>query len=136
MSDRLSNLAGSHRLADNRIRDAQERGEFDNLPGAGKPIPDIDQPYDPMWWVKKKVREEGVNVAPPGVLLQQEVDRALADLPSLTTEQQVRELVASLNRKIRRANATNIQGPASTLTAINEERAVQRWRRARGIEGG
>jgi hypothetical protein len=126
-------MPGSRRLADNRIRDAQERGEFDNLPGAGKPIPDIDEPYDPMWWIKKKVREEGVNVAPPGVQLQQEVEDALAGLGSLSTEKQVRELIGSLNKRIRRANAMTIQGPMTTLTVIDEERAVQRWRQARGI---
>ena len=37
---------------DSQIRVAQEQGAFDNLPGAGKPLPNIDQDYDPMWWVK------------------------------------------------------------------------------------
>ncbi|MEA2694022.1 MAG: hypothetical protein QOJ16_3409 [Acidobacteriota bacterium] len=46
------------RVAENRIREAMENGEFDNLPGLGKPIPDIDEPYDPMWWVKQWFRRE------------------------------------------------------------------------------
>ncbi len=29
---------------DKQIREAADRGEFDNLPGAGKPIPDLDKP--------------------------------------------------------------------------------------------
>jgi DnaJ-like protein len=29
---------GWERIAENRIRDAMQEGEFDNLPGAGKPI--------------------------------------------------------------------------------------------------
>jgi len=45
-------------VADNRIRQAMEEGQFDELPGLGKPIPDIDEPYDPMWWVKQWVRRE------------------------------------------------------------------------------
>lgn len=32
---------------DEAIRDAQERGEFDNLPGAGKPLPDRRNPFLP-----------------------------------------------------------------------------------------
>ena len=36
-------------LVEQRIREAQERGEFDDLPGAGKPIPDIDAPHDELW---------------------------------------------------------------------------------------
>lgn len=51
-------LAGAWRLAENRIREAIERWEFANLPEAGWPIPGLDQPYDPMWWVKKKIAAE------------------------------------------------------------------------------
>jgi hypothetical protein len=58
MSMKDLNPEGARRLADNLIREAMERGAFDNLPGAGKPIPDIDQPYDPMWWLKKKLADE------------------------------------------------------------------------------
>ena len=43
-------------LVERQIREAMDRGEFDNLPGAGKPIPDLDAPYDPSWWVREWVR--------------------------------------------------------------------------------
>lgn len=46
------------RIAENRIREAMEEGKLDELPGLGKPIPDIDEPYDPMWWVKQWMRRE------------------------------------------------------------------------------
>lgn len=45
-------------LAENRIQQAVEEGKFDDLPGCGKPIPDIDDPYDPDWWIRKWVRRE------------------------------------------------------------------------------
>jgi hypothetical protein len=45
-------------LAENRIQQAVEEGKFDGLPGLGKPIPDIDEPYDPDWWIRKWVRRE------------------------------------------------------------------------------
>jgi hypothetical protein len=45
-------------LVERRILDAMDRGEFDNLPGAGKPIPDVDVFYDPGWWVRKWIRRE------------------------------------------------------------------------------
>ena len=48
-------------IAENRIQQAIEEGQFDDLAGAGKPIPDIDEPYDPLWWVKKWIRREGLN---------------------------------------------------------------------------
>ena len=48
-------------IANNRIAQAMEEGKFDDLPGAGKPIPDIDEPYDPNWWVKQWIRREQVG---------------------------------------------------------------------------
>ena len=44
------------RVAENRIREAIENGEFEDLPGLGTPIPDIDEPYDPDWWAKQWYR--------------------------------------------------------------------------------
>ena len=48
-------------VAENRIREAIEEGQFDDLPGLGKPIADIDEPYDPDGWVKKWLRREGMS---------------------------------------------------------------------------
>lgn len=53
---------------DRQIREAQERGEFDDLPGAGKPLPDRGRPYEEMWWVKRKLRDENLCYLPPRVI--------------------------------------------------------------------
>jgi hypothetical protein len=57
MNDGISRRA-VELLAENRILQAMEEGKFDNLPGFGKPLPDVDEPYDPDWWVKKWVQRE------------------------------------------------------------------------------
>jgi len=49
-------------LVERRIREAQERGELDNLPGAGKPIPDLDSPEDELAWVKRWMKREGIDL--------------------------------------------------------------------------
>lgn len=48
-------------LAERQIREAIERGEFDDLPGMGAPLPDAGAQYDPAWWVKRwleRIRDE------------------------------------------------------------------------------
>ena len=50
-------------LVERRIREAIERGEFENLPGAGKPIPDLDQPEDELAWVKRWMKREGIDLS-------------------------------------------------------------------------
>jgi hypothetical protein len=50
-------------IVERRIRLAAEQGEFANLPGHGKPIGDLDETYDPLWWVKRWAEREGVTAA-------------------------------------------------------------------------
>ncbi|HSM02576.1 MAG TPA: DUF1992 domain-containing protein [Acidimicrobiia bacterium] len=51
--DRSWQVDANPDLVERQIRDAMERGEFDHLPGAGKPLPDVDRQYDPAWWAKR-----------------------------------------------------------------------------------
>ena len=43
---------------DRQIREASERGEFDNLSGSGKPIEDLSLEYEPDWWAKRYIERE------------------------------------------------------------------------------
>lgn len=54
-------LSAVQRIAENRIREAIAQGQFDNLPGEGKPIPGIDDPYDELWWFKQWLRREKIR---------------------------------------------------------------------------
>ena len=46
---------------DRQIREAAERGEFDNLPGAGKPIPNRNELVDADWWIKQWIEREEIT---------------------------------------------------------------------------
>lgn len=45
------------RIAENRIRQAMEAGDFDHVP-LGAPIEGLDAPYDELWWIKQWIRRE------------------------------------------------------------------------------
>jgi hypothetical protein len=51
-------------VAENKLRAAIDAGEFDNLPGMGRPSLLIDAPYDPFWWVREKLRSEQLTAHP------------------------------------------------------------------------
>lgn len=70
-----------------QLREAAERGEFDNLPGAGKPLRDQGQEYDD-WWVKDWLRREGATagVIPPTPALRREVEDLAEIVDRLRTE--------------------------------------------------
>lgn len=50
-------------IAENKIRAAIEAGEFDNLPGLGQPAAIFDEPYDPHWWIRRKLKREDLSAA-------------------------------------------------------------------------
>lgn len=45
---------------DRAIREAAERGAFDNLPGAGKPL-NLRNTSDPDWWLKDLMARESIS---------------------------------------------------------------------------
>ncbi|WP_219470513.1 J-domain-containing protein [Nonomuraea rhizosphaerae] len=115
---------------DRQIREATERGEFDNLPGTGKPIPDLDKLDDEMWWVKRKVEKEGLSMPlPPTLALRKDAEAALKEAAGARTEAEVRRIVEEINARIRRAIRTGLQGPPLNLMPFDVERVAAEWRR-------
>ena len=111
-----------------KIRESMERGEFDNLPGAGQPIPDLARPYDELWWLRKKLRDEKLSIDPPIMVLRKELDETLERIGAARSEAEVRRLVEAINERIVYVNSHTFFGPASDLAPLNVERIVAEWR--------
>ena len=111
-----------------QIRESMARGEFDNLPGAGEPIPDLDRPYDELWWLRKKLRNENLSIDPPGLVLRKEVEDARERISAARHEGEVRRLVAAINQRIVYVNSHTTFGPPSGVIALDVERVVAEWR--------
>ena len=109
-----------------QIRVAMEGGAFDNLPGAGKPLP-IGQEFDPDWWVKQLIQREQVSMLPPALELLRKVQTELAAIEKLDDEAAVRRRVAVLNAEIAKINATVVEGPPTSLGTLDVEQVVARW---------
>jgi hypothetical protein len=116
---------------DRQIREATERGEFDDLPGKGQPIRDLDRSHDELWWVKQKLQRENVSFLPPSLLLRKEVEDAMTAIDRARSERQVRRIVADINEKIRAAIRVPPAGPPVTVHPLDEERVVREWRARR-----
>src|SRR5580765_957683 len=87
-----------------QIQDAQRDGQFDRLEGKGRPIPGIQEPYDPLWWVKKLLEREKLSMLPPALEVRAKADRMLDEVWSFPGEARVIERVAAINAEIARAN--------------------------------
>lgn len=117
---------------DLQIRAAQERGEFDNLPGAGKPIPNLDRPYDITNWAADLLKRENLSVLPPALELRRHVERELEEIMQLGAEVGVRKRVAELNDHIRHVNKNIYEGPASLTRPLDVEDVVAQWKQQNG----
>src|SRR3712207_5002608 len=103
-------------VVDRKIREAAERGMFDDLPGAGKPLPGIDGNYDEEWWLKDLVRRENITGAVPASLaLRKEAEQLMETVASKKTENSVRRTVEDINERILRARRSHLDGPPVVL---------------------
>jgi hypothetical protein len=114
-----------------QIRVAREQGAFDNLPGAGKPLPNLDQQYDLTTWVRQLVQREQLSILPPSLELLRKVEKELATIEKLPDEATVRSRVSALNVEIAKVNATVLEGPPTRLSALNVDKVVAQWRQTR-----
>lgn len=109
-------------IVEQRIAAAMARGDFDDLPGAGKPL-DLD-PREPGWWAEQFVRRERSR------LLRDEVEQDLAGRRAAfwraTTLDELRELVTDANRTLTKANVRLVAEDRFALVDLRE--TIERWR--------
>jgi DnaJ-like protein len=129
MTERKPSGVGFETWVERQIREATERGEFDNLPGAGKPIADLDEPHDELWWVKRKLRRENLSYLPPTMVLRKDAEDALAAASRAASEAEVRRIVADINTRIVEGNRKAAAGPPLNLMPFDVERVVAAWRK-------
>ena len=117
------------------IREAQQRGDFDNLTGAGKPL-DLRDANDPDWWIKRYAARENLDLggALPGALaLRKEAATYPDSLMDVTTEQNVREIIEDYNRRVLADRLRPAVGKLPPLLAktLDVDDMVEAWRRLR-----
>lgn len=119
---------------DRQIREAMERGEFDNLPGAGKPL-ELDPSED--WWIKATMARENLSEVLPGPLaLRREVAEIDARVADCRSEREVRERCETLNERIREHYRRPETGPRIIVRFVDVEEVVARWVAARDNSDG
>ena len=120
------------RRVDLQVQRAIERGEFDNLPGMGKPIPDLDTTHDPDWWLKRLIEREHITGVLPAALALRVEDTGLNDLlDAEPSERRVRELLDDFNARIVSARRQLQGGPPVITPTRDVEAEVAAWRHRR-----
>jgi len=121
-----------HQFVESAIQIAMRRGEFDDLPGAGKPIEGLGTHHDPDWWIRRKIERENLSgLGPPALLLRTE-DRELdASLDLLARESDVREVLEDFNKRVIAARRQLQGGPPVVTKTRDVDAEIVAWRERR-----
>jgi hypothetical protein len=93
-------------IAEEKIREAQAKGEFDNLPGKGKPLNlDEDNHVPEELKIAYKILKNSGYI-PPELELQKEINTTLDLLKHCTDEREKYKKIQKLNLLITRMNMT------------------------------
>ena len=110
---------------------AIRRGDFDDLPGAGKPL-QLGDPHDPDWWIRRKIQTEQLTgLGPPALALRVEHAEMEARLDTLTREADVREQVEDFNSRVIQARRQLLGGPPVVTPTRDVDAEVAAWRERR-----
>jgi len=133
MSDNADWASRFESMLDRQIRAAQERGEFDDLPGAGKPLASESTPYSPDWWVNQVIEREkvGAYAVPPALALRKLADELTKGARECRTEREVRAAVVDYNERADYQRKLPQEGRAVILPTLEADEIVEGWRRKR-----
>lgn len=114
------------------IQQAIRRGDFDDLPGAGKPLEGLGDHHDPDWWIRRKIQNERLTGLGPAALMLRTEDAEFAQtLDALTREADVRAHVDDFNRRVVEARR-QLQGGPPVVTATRDvDGEVAAWHERR-----
>lgn len=126
----MSFLSVIAEVAEQHIRDAMQRGEFDNLQGKGKPLPQDDNPLIPedLRMAYKILKNSGH--LPPEIADRKEISTAVELLENCTDEQQRYRQIQKINYltmklNLRRRTPANLEADTAYYDKIVERTSVK-----------
>lgn len=110
-----------------QIRQAVQRGDFEDLPGLGKPIQGLGAQHDPDWWLKQLVQREQISVLPPALQIRKDDAELDALLDRVAVESEVRREVEDFNERVRAARIQPLGGPPMITQEREVDAEVAAW---------
>ncbi|MBG6084251.1 DnaJ family domain-containing protein [Zhihengliuella flava] len=119
-------------VAASALEQAMDRGDFDSLSYAGRPLPGsttaASDTLDPDWWVKSLIEREGIRgLGPPAIALRTEDAHLDQRLAALGSAWQVRQLVEDFNARVVEARRQLLGGPPVVTPLRDVDAEVERW---------
>ena len=104
-------LPGYEKIVEQRIKEAMEKGEFENLPGRGKPIPLEDDSHVPEDLRLAYKLLKNADCLPPELLEKKEILQMEDMLAAIPDEKERYKLIKKINFKIMKLNVMGRTSP-------------------------
>ena len=119
-------MFGFWKIIESRIKEAQQKGEFDDLPGKGKPLdmeddshipPDLRLPYKIL---------KNAGCVPPELMLKKEIKQMEDLLENIPDEKEKYRQIKKINYQIMKLNAMGKKSPLLEETQIYYSKIVHK----------
>jgi hypothetical protein len=132
---RLNSLEDRNAVVESALDKAIKRGDFDDLPGLGKPLTGLHGSSDPDWWIKHKLDDEGISGVAPAAFQLRKENAVLDDtIDAFTNESDVRDYLAGFNARVREAVMDLREGPPVFTPPRDVEKDVAAWLQRRNAK--
>ena len=123
---KMDALCGYQRIIEQRIREAQERGEFDNLPGRGEPLNLVDDSGVPEDLRLAYKILKNADCLPPELEARKEIRQMEDLLENIPDEKERYKLIKKINYKIVKLNMMGRKSPLLEEKEVYYKRLVDK----------
>ena len=120
-------MFGFQKIIESRIKEAQQKGEFDSLPGRGEPLameddshipPDLRLPYKIL---------KNAGCIPPELQLKKDIRQMEDMLDSIPDEKEKYRLIKKINYQIMKLNMMGKKSPLLEETELYYSKLIKKF---------
>ena len=120
-------MFGFQKIIESRIKEAQQKGEFDSLPGTGQPLameddshipPDLRLPYKIL---------KNAGCIPPELQLKKDIRQMEDMLDSIPDEKEKYRLIKKINYQIMKLNMMGKKSPLLEETELYYSKLIKKF---------
>ena len=119
-------MSGLQDIIERKIKEAQEKGEFDNLPGKGEPLKLEDDSGVPEDLRMAYKILKNADCLPPEIELKEEIRQMEDMLAGIPDEKERYRLIKTINLKITRLNMMGRKSPLLEADQVYYSKVVDK----------
>lgn len=114
-------------IANAKIEQAIQEGKFNRLPGFGKPLDLGPVANAGDLWLKRKAKQENLELLPPALILKRLVERKKNAILEMDNATEAKAALVELNQFIEKGRMKILWGPPSDVQKLDTDAFMEVW---------